>query len=101
MNFSVAKDELIYARISSELKQKLVIEMNRRGEAEAVIVREALNEYFQRRASGTNYSPGLAAAAQLLEHAGTLTQRAPTPQGHSTRPVRYKARRGSKKKPAA
>jgi len=47
----MAKEELIYTRISSSLKERLAIEAYNRGEAEAVIVREALNEYFARRES--------------------------------------------------
>jgi hypothetical protein len=45
----MAKEEIVYARISIELKRKLAREMERRGEAEAVIIREALNEFFARR----------------------------------------------------
>lgn len=44
------KDELVYARVGAELKGKLAAEMSRRHEAEAVIVREALIQYF-------NYKP--------------------------------------------
>ena len=42
----MAKEELVYARISTELKRKLQMAMSQRGEAEAVIIREALNLYF-------------------------------------------------------
>lgn len=44
----MSKEELIYTRISSALKDRLAIEAHNRGEAEAVIVREALNQYFVR-----------------------------------------------------
>jgi hypothetical protein len=50
---AMAKEELIYTRISTALKNRLAIEANNRGEAESVIVREALNEYLGRRERGT------------------------------------------------
>jgi len=43
------KSEIIYARISEDLKQRLKTEVNDSGEAEAVIIRTALKEYFARR----------------------------------------------------
>ena len=44
----MTKDSKIICRVSGLLKEKLERESNLRGEAEAVIVREALNEYFSK-----------------------------------------------------
>ncbi len=43
------KETVIYARVSAALKERLRAAAADRGEAESVIVREALNEYFERR----------------------------------------------------
>jgi predicted DNA-binding protein len=44
----MTKDSKIICRVSGLLKEKLERESNLRGEAEAVIVREALNKYFSK-----------------------------------------------------
>ena len=46
----MAKEEVVYCRVGAELKKQLEDEAARRGEAESVIVREALREYFEKRA---------------------------------------------------
>lgn len=51
---AVAKDAIIYARISKELKRKIASEILRTGEAEAVVIRTALNEYFALRDAPSN-----------------------------------------------
>jgi predicted DNA-binding protein len=42
----VSKDETIYIRVGSELREKLDREARLRGEALSVIVRDAIREYF-------------------------------------------------------
>lgn len=51
-NGRMAKDAIIYCRVSKDLKQKVAraaAEKGIGGESESVIVREALHEYFARR----------------------------------------------------
>jgi predicted transcriptional regulator len=45
----MGKEVTIYCRVSAEMKRKLAAAADARDEAEAVIVREALNEYFERK----------------------------------------------------
>ena len=45
----MAKNETIFCRISTDLKHRLATEAQKRNEAEAVIIREALREYFSGR----------------------------------------------------
>jgi len=48
------KDELIKARVSSNMKRGIDDLANQRGESEAVIVREALSEYLKKSAIGVD-----------------------------------------------
>jgi predicted transcriptional regulator len=101
----MAKEELIYTRISSTLKERLAIEAYNRGEAEAVIVREALNEYFARRESqparmrDASSSRAAKGAAQVVEAAGANAKQyaEPLPPPGTaqtrTRPLQRKARK--------
>ena len=43
------KEEIIFCRVSHLLKRKIASEALARDEAEAVIIREALNEYLDRK----------------------------------------------------
>ncbi|PYL68046.1 MAG: hypothetical protein DMF20_01890 [Verrucomicrobia bacterium] len=48
------KDELIKARVSTNMKRGIDDLANQRGESEAVIVREALSEYLKKSAIGVD-----------------------------------------------
>lgn len=54
----VAKESIIYARVSRQLKRRIAAEILRTGEAEAVVIRAALNEYFALRDQPTPYKTG-------------------------------------------
>lgn len=43
------KTAMINARVTRRMKQQVLLEAENRGETEAMIVREALKEYFERR----------------------------------------------------
>lgn len=43
------KSQMIYARVTDDLKKLILAAAEARGETEAIILREALREYFARR----------------------------------------------------
>jgi len=49
---TLVKTETLVARVTPELAQKVYEAASAAGEAEAYVIREALREYFARRASG-------------------------------------------------
>ena len=52
------KTAMINARVTRRMKQLLLDAAEQRGETEAMIVREALTEYFTRRESAAGLRPG-------------------------------------------
>lgn len=58
------KTAMINARVTRRMKQRLMDAAETRGETEAMIVREALAEYFQRREG--------AAGLRVRQNAGSL-----------------------------
>lgn len=50
MHKRINKTAMINARVTRRMKQSVLMEAEQRGETEAMIVREALKEYFERRA---------------------------------------------------
>jgi len=59
MTFSgVRKSYTLYVRISSALKARLTREAERRNEAESVVIREALREYFESK-GGASHAPAV------------------------------------------
>lgn len=71
----MGKDEIIYFRVDDELKRKLAEAAEARKEAQAVILREAVREYFARR-EATGQSPSGHAPGG---HGFALNERAAAP----------------------
>lgn len=83
------KTEVIYCRVSKALKKRLADDEDiKRGEAEAVIVRRALNEYFDRRDHPEKHPPLQTGAHSQLKAPRAMPQPSalrPAPSG-STAP---------------
>lgn len=81
------KSHKIIIRCSPELKRRLLREAELRGEAEAVIVREALREYFDVK------DKKFAAVAASEDSARIRLNDAATAKTHASQPTTYRGKR--------